>query len=139
MENQTAKERLVEGAKKNRRKLLQQPRKKREKKIAWVSAYDPRVPSKTAIIYKNFHLLYTNAVNKDIFPSRTIISADRKRPNLAQIYKPTVPQRHVQHGPPKINQGSSNAETSVTRAAIRKKPLFLFRHGTESTGPSNKL
>ena len=69
----------MEGAKKNRRKLLQQPRKKREKKIAWVSEYDPRVPSKTAIIYKNFHLLYTNAVNKDIFPPRTIISADRKR------------------------------------------------------------
>uniref|UniRef100_UPI003AF6EDD9 GIY-YIG nuclease family protein n=1 Tax=Thiolapillus sp. TaxID=2017437 RepID=UPI003AF6EDD9 len=95
----TAKERLVEGAKTNRKKLLQQPRKKREKKIAWVSTYDPRVPSKTAIINKNIHLLHASAVNIEIFPPRTIISADKKRPNLAQIYKPTVPQRHVYHGP----------------------------------------
>ena len=76
----TAKERLVEGAKKNRQKLLQQPGKTKEKKIAWVSTYDPRVPSKTAIINKTIHLLYANAVNKDIFSPRTIISADRKRP-----------------------------------------------------------
>ena len=89
----------MEGAKTNRKKLLQQPRKKREKKIAWVSTYDPRVPSKTAIMNKNNHLLHASAVNKEIFPPRTIISADKKRPDLAQIYKPTVPQRHVHHGP----------------------------------------
>ena len=76
----TAKERLMEGAKTNRQNLLQQPRKKNEKKIVCVSTYDPRVPSKTAIINKTIHLLYANAVNKDIFPPRTIISADRKRP-----------------------------------------------------------
>ena len=66
----------MEGAKKNRQK---QPRKKREKKIAWVSTYDPRVASKTAITNKNIHLLYANAVNKEIFPPRTIISADKTR------------------------------------------------------------
>ena len=60
---------------------------------------DPRVPSKTAIIKKNLHLLHANVVNKEIFPPRTIISADRKRKNLSQMYKPTVPQRYVQHGP----------------------------------------
>ena len=95
----TVKERLVEGAKKVRGKLLNQPRKKKDTKIAWVSTYDPRVLSKTAIIKKNLHLLHANVVNKEIFPPRTIISADRKRKNLAQMYKPTVPQRYVQHGP----------------------------------------
>ena len=33
----TAKERLVEGAKKDREKLLNQPRKRKDTKIAWVS------------------------------------------------------------------------------------------------------
>ena len=75
----TAKDRLVEGAKKDREKLLNQPRKRKDTKIAWVSTYDPRVPSKAAIIKKNLHLLHANVINKEIFPPRTIISADRKR------------------------------------------------------------
>ena len=89
----------MEGAKKYREKLLNQPRKRKHTKIAWVSTYDPRVPSKTTIIKKNLHLLHANIVNKEILPPRTIISADRKRKNIAQMYKPTVPQRYVQHGP----------------------------------------
>ena len=80
-------------------KYLNQPRKRKDTKIAWVSTYDPRVPSKTAIIKKNLHLLHANVINKEIFPPRTIISGYRKRKNLAQMYKPTVPQRYVQHGP----------------------------------------
>ena len=40
---------------------------------------DPRVPSKTAIIKKNLHLLYANVLNKEIFPAGTIILSDRKR------------------------------------------------------------
>ena len=74
----TAKDRLVEGAKKDREKLLNQPRKRKDTKIAWVSTYDPRVPSKTAVIKKNLLLLHANVVTKEIFPPRTIISADRK-------------------------------------------------------------
>ena len=80
----TAKDRLVEGAKKDREKLLNQPlegkdtKKRKDTKIAWVSTYDPRVPSKTAVIKKNLLLLHANVVTKEIFPPRTIISADRK-------------------------------------------------------------
>ena len=44
-----------------------------------MSTFDPRMPSKTAIIKKKIHLLHANVVNRDIFPQRTIISADRKR------------------------------------------------------------
>ena len=95
----TAKKRLVEGVKKDREKLLNQLRKRKDTKITWVSTYDPRVPSKTVIIKKNLHLLHANVVNKEIFPPRTFISADRKRKNLAQMYKPTVPQRYIHHGP----------------------------------------
>ena len=50
----TAKERLAEGAKKDRANLLNQPRRRKETKIAWVGTYDPRLPSKAATINKKF-------------------------------------------------------------------------------------
>ena len=130
----TAKERLVEGVKKDREKLLNQPRKRKDTKIAWVSTYDPRVPSKTAIIKKNLHLLHANVVNKEIFPSRTIISADRKRKNIAQMYKPTVPQRYIQHGP-KNRPGFFPCKERCDTCRHSKKPLFLYLCGTVDIGP----
>ena len=124
----------MEGAKKDREKFLNQPRKKKDTKIAWVSTYDPRVPSKTTIIKKNLHLLHANVVNKEILPPRTIIPADRKRKNIAQMYKPTVPQRYVQHGP--MNRPVFFlAKKDATRVAIQKKPLFLYLRGTVDIGP----
>ena len=41
----TAKERLVEGVKKDREKLLNQPRRRKEMKIMWVSTYNPKPQS----------------------------------------------------------------------------------------------
>ena len=93
-----AKRELRKGANKDRRDLLTKPTKKK-KKLAWVTTYDPRLPSKSEIIRKNLPLLYTNPENKNVFPRKTIIAADRRRKNLAEIYKPTVPKRFVQHGP----------------------------------------
>ena len=43
--------------------------------------------------------MYTNPQNKKIFQKNQIISADRRRKNLGELYKPTVPQRFVEHGP----------------------------------------
>ena len=88
------------GERQSKTLILNQPRRRKKTKIAWVSTYDPRVPSKTDIIKTNLHLLHASVVNKVIFTPRTIILVDRKRKkSLAQTYKPTVPQRHVQHGP----------------------------------------
>ena len=94
-----AKSELEKGARKNRKALLTQPRKKKGKKVAWVTTFDPRLPSKSEIIRRNMPLLYANPVNKEYFPKNLIISADRRRKNLAEIYKPTVPRRYMEHGP----------------------------------------
>ena len=64
-----------------------------------MTQYDPRVPSKSMIIRKNLHLLFTNPTNKDIFPDNSIIAADRKRRSIGSLYKPTVPVRSRVHGP----------------------------------------
>ena len=94
-----------EESKAKRRKLLFRPRNKRPKKIAWVSTWDPRAPDKSKIIHNNMHLLYRNPKNKLIFPKGLIIAANRRRPNLSELIKPTIPRRFVQHGP-FLEQGS---------------------------------
>ena len=45
------------------------------------------------------------------------------------MYKPTVPQRYVQHGP-KNTIFFFLAKKDATRYAIQKKPLFLYLHWT---------
>eukprot|EP00745_Piridium_sociabile_P028914 TRINITY_DN46767_c1_g1_i5.p1 TRINITY_DN46767_c1_g1~~TRINITY_DN46767_c1_g1_i5.p1 ORF type:complete len:381 (-),score=50.73 TRINITY_DN46767_c1_g1_i5:160-1302(-) len=96
-----AKQELKKGASKNRKKLIQQSRKKKKKKIAWVTNYDPRVPSKSKIMRKHMGILYSNKKNQQIFPKGMIISADRRLQNIGEIYKPTVPKRLVEYGPNK--------------------------------------
>jgi hypothetical protein len=95
----TALRELKKGSQKDRTELLTKPRKKKTQKIAWVTNYDPRLPSKCKIIRKNLKILYQNPKNKKIFPQNLIISADRRRQNLGEIYKPTVPKRFIPHGP----------------------------------------
>jgi hypothetical protein len=92
-------EELRRGADKDRRTIITQPRKQKPKKVAWVTTYDPRCPSKTSIIKENLNILYSNPQNRSIFPEGTIIGADRRRKNLAEMYKPTVPRKFPQHGP----------------------------------------
>ena len=88
-----------EEACKKREHMLYRARSKKTKKIAWITTYDPRVPQKSKIIHKHMHILYRNPQNKKCFPEGLLIGADKKRKNLRQIIKPTVPRRFVQHGP----------------------------------------
>ena len=99
MEQEYSKKELKRGANKDRKQILNQPRKKKPKKIAWVTTYDPRMPPKSKIISKNLPILYSNPENRDIFPSGLIIAADRRRKNLGEMIKPTVPNRFPQYGP----------------------------------------
>ena len=96
---QKAKHLLTKATTANRDDILLKPRKNKGKKTAWVSKYDPRLPDKSKIIHKNIHLLYSNTDNKLVFPPGNLISANRKRKNLREIYKPTVPRLDLEHGP----------------------------------------
>ena len=82
------------GANRDRKELLQEkPDKRKKKKIAWISTFDPRVPPKTDIIKRNLHLLHADPNNEEIFPKGMVVAADKKRKNLAQMYMPTIPRR----------------------------------------------
>jgi hypothetical protein len=90
---QKAKSELSRAAERDRDQLLTKSRRKKEKKLAWVTTYDPRLPSKGKIIRQNLHLLYTNPENSVIFPEGMLIAADRRRKNIGELYKPSVPKR----------------------------------------------
>ena len=105
-----ARHQLVKGAnfnknddedknKQKRNNILYRPREKQDRKIAWVSTWDPRAPDKSKIIHDNIHILYRNPQNKKIFPKGQLIAANRRRQNLGEYIKPTVPRRFVEHGP----------------------------------------
>ena len=90
---------LKEGANVTRKKALRKRSKKKQKKIAWVTTWDPRVPDKSCIIRNNLNLLYKNPDNLKIFPKNSIIAGNRRPKNIGEMYKPSVPKRFLQYGP----------------------------------------
>ena len=68
-------------------------------KVAWVSKYDPRNPSKSKIIHNNLNILCSNPDHEILFPRGTIIGADRRGKNIGELCKPTTPRRFPKHGP----------------------------------------
>ena len=88
----TALNALESGANINRKECFVVKNKtKNPKKIAWITLFDPRLPNKSKIINKNIEILHSNPINKDIFPKKMLIAADRRRKNIGEIYKPSVP------------------------------------------------
>ena len=71
---------------------------------------------------KHLHILYPDKDNQNIFKKIFFISADRKRKNLGQIYKPSVPRRNIEFGPkqergffPCTNKCDTCAHSKVTK------------------------
>ena len=64
-----------------------------------VETHDPRLPSKPSVIKKNIYLLYQNEENRNIFENRLIIGSDKRRKNLGDVYKPSVPKRMIRYVP----------------------------------------
>ena len=113
-----------------RTEILQRPRKKPNKKLAWVSTWDPRAPDKSKIIRDNLHLLYRNPANREIFPPGLLIAANRRRPNLGEYIKPTIPRRFVQHGP-NLQPGSFPCKGADIEPC-RKGACDLCKHVTST-------
>ena len=82
---------LNQGASIERTNCLKSKRRNKSNKLAWVTTHDPRSPCKNKIIKENLHILHGNPTNKEIFPKQKLISADKRRRNIGEIYKPTIP------------------------------------------------
>ena len=90
---------LKKGAAVDRKKILAGKIKTKNNKLAWITKYDPRMPSKSRIIRKNLNILYSNPMNRVWFPKSKLIGADKRSKNIGEMYKPTIPKRFVQYGP----------------------------------------
>ena len=94
-----ARKKLKEAGKINRDTLINGTKTRQEKKIPWITTYDPRAPSKGQILRRHLDILYSDKENTRLFPKGSIIAAEKRRKNLGEIFKPTIPRRFVQHGP----------------------------------------
>ena len=84
----------------DRRELLFGEKKKKRKNIsAWSTKWDPRTPSKGQIIHEYENILYSDPVCSKVFPKGSIIPCNRRLKNIAEMIKPTLPNRFPEHGP----------------------------------------
>ena len=84
----------------NRRELLFGEKKLKRKGIsAWSTKWDPRTPSKGKIIHEYENILYSDPTCEKVFPKGSIIPCNRRLKNMAEIIKPTLPNRFPENGP----------------------------------------
>ena len=124
---------LQEGANISRKKALKKCSKNKQKKMAWVTTWDPRVPDKSSIIKNNLKLLYKNPDNLEMFPKSSIIAGSRRAKNIGEIYKPSVPKRYLQHGP-ENRKVFFNVVINVICVLILQKLSSLILIGMEEGG-----
>ena len=117
-----AKRELELGASIERKECFKVRSSKSQKKVAWVTTYDPRTPNKSKIIKDNLDILYSNLTNIEIFPRNMLISADRRRKNIGEIYKPTIP---------KIKQNVTTANSNGFHTC--KKQCDTCKHSNNRT------
>ena len=72
---------------------------KRKGILAWSTKCDPRIPSKGKIIHEFENILYSDPVCEKVFPKGSIIPCNRRLKNIAEMIKPTLPNRFPIHGP----------------------------------------
>ena len=67
-----AKKELTKGASQDRHRVLNRSIKSKKTKIAWVTTFDPRFPSKSKIIRENLETLYSDPINKFYFSQKRL-------------------------------------------------------------------
>ena len=104
--------------------ILHRSGTQKTKKLAWINKSDPRLPSKAHIIRQTLQLLISNTHNEETFPSTTISSGNRKREDLGNIFKPTVPRfpRHGPHNKPRFFTCKCVAPVPTPRTTAVSKP-----------------
>ena len=104
--------------------ILHRSGTQKTKKLAWINKSDPRLPSKAHIIRQTLQLLISNTHNEETFPSTTISSGNRKREDLGNTFKPTVPRfpRHGPHNKPRFFTCKCVAPVPTPRTTAVSKP-----------------
>ena len=91
-------------ARENRENFINRPRRSRSagagaKKHVLVTDWDPRNPDISAILKKHKSTLYSDPINRRLFPEGSVIAGFRRRRNLGELVAPTLPRRQPRPPP----------------------------------------
>ena len=107
---------LIRGhARENRENFINRPRRNRresggQKKFVLVSDWDPRNPDISKILRDNMKTLYSDPLNRKLFPDGSLIAGFRRRRNIGEMVAPTVPRRSPR--PPQVAGGCQPCDAS---------------------------
>ena len=116
---QTARSELLKCKQINRDEYLKEEKERKKKKktcgnkkVFWISKYDPRVPHPRAVMSKNYHILEGDAIAKTLFERKNLVAGSRRDKNLREIISPTVQKKttFIQPSGPKLLNGSFQCE-----------------------------
>ena len=93
---------------KNEKKRKENTKQKKNKKVFWISKFDPRVPHPRQVLSKNYHILEGDPIARDIFERKNLVAGSRRGKNIQELISPTVQKLkplNSQMGP-KLPRGS---------------------------------
>ena len=78
---------------KTEKERKQNVKKNKNKKVFWISKYDPRVPHPRQILTKNYHIPEGDPVARTLFERKNLIAGSRRGGNLKELISPTVQKK----------------------------------------------
>ena len=97
---------------KTEKERKQNVKNNKNKKVFWISKYDPRVPHPRQILTKNYHILEGDPVARTLFERKNLIAGSRRGKNLKELISPTVQKKNSKLRPagPRLLNGSFQCE-----------------------------
>ena len=60
------------------------------KKVFWISKYDPRIPHPRQVLSKNYHILEGDPIARELFERKNLVVGSRRGKNQRELISPTV-------------------------------------------------
>ena len=78
------------------------------KKVFWITKYDPRVPHPRAVLSKNYHILEGDLIARQLFERPNLGAGSRRGKNVKELISPTVQKKKAAFQPigPRLMNGS---------------------------------
>ena len=82
--------------------------KKNNKKMFWISKFDPRVPLPRQVLSNNYHILEGDPIAREIFERKNLVAGSRRGENIQELISPTVQKLTPVRNPigPQLPRGS---------------------------------
>ena len=81
---------------------------KNNKKVFWISTFDPRVPHPRQVLSKNYQILEGDPIAREVFERKNLVAGSRRGKNLQELISPTQQKLKItpQQFGPRLPRGS---------------------------------